>query len=1057
MRNMTMSKVRQHVHALRLLLPLLLALLLAACPPSGGPDGYAFGALLAVGPNPAAQENAGGATTPSKRVAGSREAVQAAAETDISLRTFTPTAPFRGNQVALVAGALDSGTTFTSAILVREPNCSLTQYAITPAAAPATSISATLPGAGTYLHQLAGLTTMPGRFPRGCIDRRLGQAASPVAFLGRNAGGDLLSVVADFRGSIALVRGSVAGVLLERTQLVTSGAATTLATADLNGDGIGDIVSPFVAAGDSGGIGVFLSRADGTFAPVEVLPVYGPTTGRFGPSVSIEDLNGDGRLDLVAVDRTFIEATFPAVVTLLGTGSGRFGTANVTRPAIDTGAHLLADFTGDGRVDLLTAGGTLAPGNGDGTFAPAVQRLDAFIGGGSLNAVAGDFDADGALDVAFRSGTLLTIFMGRGDGTFATGASYAAIRGANALNVTDINGDGNLDIVVGLASQGVYGTDDDTRTVVQFLFGHGDGRFFAAQALPGAGLGLEMAPTFALADFSGDGVVDIVTTPPGTAGGLVLQRGSAEAVFSAPAAIPGTSGRALLVASGDFDGDGRPDVVTSANGLTVLRGLGGGTFAAPSSIALPVVQGSLDNLGAGDVDGDGRSDVVVLLGGQSALTGGAFLYRANADGSLRPPVQIDASTNLQALAIADVNSDGRADVAVGGLDTMGFRGPDRLVGVRLYRGNADGSVGSPLTLAVAAGARSDVPALGIGDMNRDGRPDLVVATRDAGLNDFLRVLPGANDGSFGAGAPFPLPEGGPGVRALVVADYSDDGNPDVLVAGSYAAVVHGIGDGGFGGTNSITIGSIASHVAAADLNGDAKMDAVVSVFLEGLVPLVRTVSALDGVEPPDVPPFTLASTASSGSAASGQSVQTTLNLTFAAGFGEAVALSCANLPANARCEFAPASVTPAAGGATSVLTIRTGVSSSVVMLAPQRKAGSGAGDAGDRGLPAPMQAAVGGVALALLLPRKRRRGERAFQPFRARAQHPRGHAARRHLRAWAAIVVLAVAAGCGGGDGAAGTVTMPMPVVTPAGTYDVTINATAAGRTSTLTYRLTVR
>lgn len=405
-----------------------------------------------------------------------------------------------------------------------------------------------------------------------------------------------------------------------------------------------------------------------------------------------------------------------------------------------------------------------------------------------------------------------------------------------------------------------------------------------------------------------------------------------------------------------------------------------------------------------------------------------------------------------------------------GLDSA-FFGPDRLVGVRVYRGNADGSVSAPLALAVG----NAVTALGIGDMNEDGKPDLVAAIADSGLNDTLVLLPGVGDGSFGTAISLALAGGGPGVQSLAIAGYSGDGHADVLLGGqAHSSIVRGTGRGTFGTVTAITIANLAAYVKAADLDNDGKVDAVAAISLQGLVPLVRTRSALAGVTPPTPEPFTLTASSSSGRAASGQAVTSTLGFVFAAGFTENISLSCGALPANTVCEFAPARVTGSASGASSVLTIRTGtapaMASAVHAGGLQRMDGMVAvrrEDGGDPSSQAPGQPAVIAWLLAAALPTARRRAGRAMASLRwlaaggaadgGRWRRSPGH----DLRAALGIAVLtcgALVAGCGnGGDGGGGNVTPPpAPPVTPSGTYDITVTATAPGSTRSFTYRLTV-
>ena len=947
-----------------------------------------------------------------------------------TLGTYTPRAAFLGNQTAIVGGAIGTSSAPTGAILVREANCTLTQYGIGNVNGTMSTITATLPNADAYLHKLSGLTTTAGTFPKGCADRTKGIPSAPGVYLGQAANGDLLSAATD-SGKITLFRFTALGVPVSQTVLVSSSAAPTLAAADLNGDGIADIVTPLFTSGGATGIGVFLSRADGTFNPVTVYAVYPSTVT--GATVGIEDVNGDGKLDIVGVGGSFTGST--SVVTLIGAGNGTFAPGPSGVKAIDANAFVLADFNGDGRVDLLTSRGNYMPGNGDGSFGTPVQRLNVFESGVARNLAVGDFDGDGKVDVALRDGNIVTILLGRGDGTFAIKASYAAVRGADYLSVTDIDGDGNADIVVGLTGPKVYGPNLRSQTVTQFMLGRGDGTFAAAQAIPGVGTSLSSgAPLFVLADFNGDGFPDLVArSSTGNFSTLVLQAGTASGNFASETSVATFAFRPELVASGDVDGDGKADLVVGGTQLAVLKGMGNGVFAPAQIYNLPGADSDprdLVNLAVADFNGDGRADVLVVRGKQSGTTGGAFVYFANADGTLKAPVQIDNANNLRAVAVGDLNGDGRADIALGGLDPQFYTAPT-LAGIRIYRGNADGSFSSPLTLNPGV----TYAALAIGDMNKDGKKDLVVASNDKSLNDTVFVLPGLGDGTFGAATSFPLPGGGPGIASIAIGDFNSDGNVDVMFAGGfYSGFLVGGGDGSLSGSSAVTIASGASYVVAADLNKDAKMDAVVAVANQGLVPLVQTVSAITPVPPPAAD-FTIAITSNSGSVSSGQSAQTVLNLAFGTGFTQTVTFNCAGLPANARCSFNPASVTPGSGAPSTTVTISTGG-----VLSAWLGGGFGSADTMTWGF-----VGIGSIGLAAIVRRKRR------MTWRAAA-----------MLFFAGLVAIGLGS-CGGDDGngvqsAAPPSAITMPAMpTPVGTYTVTISATAGAVTKTVVYALTVK
>ena len=958
----------------------------------------------------------------------------AAASTPLTLASYTPTAAFRGNQVAVIGAAPNPTSATTSALLLRENDCSLTLYAINTALGASTSITATLPGAGAYLHKLAGLTTTAGTFANGCTDRLLGVHPAPVVYLGRAAIGELLSVSADDAGKLTLWRISTQGVAVSKTALVSDGAAQTVAAADLNGDGIADVVAPYITVNGVSGIGVFLSRADGSFNPVVVYPGYAANVSRFYASVSIEDLNGDGKLDIVAIGGPGDSSTSPTVVTLLGSGNGAFTAGTTAVKPIDPGPVVLADFNGDGRVDLLTRSGFLMPGNGDGSFGAPVQRL-----GGNPNVsvghlAVGDFNGDGKLDVAARAATTVTIYLGRGDGSFVEGTSYATINGAEHLIVTDIDGDGNADIVIGLAGLRVYGPGNDSYATTQFLMGRGDGRFAGAQAIAGI-------QRFTLADFNGDGYPDLVAPQASNTRSLALHLGSGTADFAAPSAIATLGFNILQLAAGDLDGDGKPDVVAAGSSLVVLRGQGGAAFAVAQSYALPASDGSLASLAVADFNGDGRADVVVTMGGQRATNGGAYVYFANTDGTLKSPVRIDTAVNLGAVAVGDLNGDGRADLVVAGKgDTQFYTSTDVLIGARVVRGNADGSFTAAQTLAAPTGYT--YRALAIGDINKDGKPDLAIAAVDAGLNDTVYVFAGRGDGTFEAPTSLPMGGGGPGITALAIADFTYDGNPDVMIAGgTYTAVLVGKGNTTLDGLNALTIGSRAQTLLAADLNQDGMMDAVVTAAVGGAAVLVRVASALDAGPPPLPPPpppppptdFTLALAPASGSVTSGQSLQTSATVTAAYSFDQSVSFSCSNLPANARCSFSPASMMPVNGSGSSSLTISTGVAPSAAAWTGVERFVAGGGAGLD----------LIGLGLGAASSRRQRGGSRGLALIVP------------------ALLLLWVVVGCGGGSGdsspGAGGGGGGNPNATPSGTYAVSVTATAGAVVKTAVFSLTVQ
>ncbi len=268
--------------------------------------------------------------------------------------------------------------------------------------------------------------------------------------------------------------GTVLGVLLGNgdgtfqaaATFDTSSAGGRLVVGDLNGDGKLDVVLTA-----SIGVGVVLGNGDGTFQPVVTY-----RTGGVQPlSVAIGDVDHDGKPDLVVAIQCvdgFCNSGIMGV--LLGNGDGSFQSA-VTYPSGGENAIwvALADVNGDGNLDILVAnvsfifgegsGGAVGVllGNGDGTFKPPVT----YASGSplALSLAVGDLNGDGKLDLAVANCTtqqkyssscpgrtgIVGVLLGNGDGTFQAATIHpSGGQEASAIAIADVNGDGQLDLVV---------------------------------------------------------------------------------------------------------------------------------------------------------------------------------------------------------------------------------------------------------------------------------------------------------------------------------------------------------------------------------------------------------------------------------------------------------------------------------------------------------------------------------------------------------------------------------------------------------------------------------
>ena len=252
-----------------------------------------------------------------------------------------------------------------------------------------------------------------------------------------------------------------------------------------------------------------MGNGDGTFqAPVSFPAAYAPSY------LVVGDFNGDGKLDIATANSDGDTATF-SVSVLLGSGDGTFQShVDYASQVVNPAGMVVGDFNGDGKLDIAYAdrftGIWIFAGRGDGTFPAPTQLM--FPGLYATELITADVNGDGKLDlIAIGNTTASTsavyVFLGKGDGAFQSGVSYAVANFPNFIAASDLNSDGKLDLAVAEN----YGTGS-----VDVLLGNGDGTFQTAVNFPTGLSSCDFsAVALALGDFNGDGTVD-VTTPNST-------------------------------------------------------------------------------------------------------------------------------------------------------------------------------------------------------------------------------------------------------------------------------------------------------------------------------------------------------------------------------------------------------------------------------------------------------------------------------------------------------------------------------------------------------------
>jgi len=386
-----------------------------------------------------------------------------------------------------------------------------------------------------------------------------GTAPQDVVVADFNGDGKLDLAVADNgnpstgdKGGVRILLGNGDGTF-QPAQFVNAGNNPTfIAAGDFNGDGKTDLAVSDLGAlpmGGNGNLAVLLGNGNGTFQPPIVL-----SAGVNPSAMALGDFNGDGKLDIAVIDFGNSSGNNGALYVLLGNGDGTFQPPVLVNagnsPAAFPTAIVAEDFNGDGKLDLAVASSdsnvSVLLGNGDGTFqAPVFYPV--FMIPTSL--AAGDLKGNGKTDLALASlvcltfcGSSIQVLYGNGDGTFqssqdvsltyadgpppelpgelslCSALGYKFWKGIGiclplSLQVADFDGSGKASLVGigGVPSGGLF-----------VLPGDGDGSFEGVLGYPDFFEGIWPSPGgggagLAVADFNGDGKLDIVSTFQGDA------------------------------------------------------------------------------------------------------------------------------------------------------------------------------------------------------------------------------------------------------------------------------------------------------------------------------------------------------------------------------------------------------------------------------------------------------------------------------------------------------------------------------------------------------------
>jgi VCBS repeat-containing protein len=641
---------------------------------------------------------------------------------------------------------------------------------------------------------------------------------------------------------------------------------TTLASIDPSGNRLNNIVGALISADgksvvfnrlganagselyvrnlETGVTNLVLNGGAGS-SPVLVAPSIS-ANGRFISYVNIGYLNNSPLLILYVYDSQSQTTNQIATAPIPGgslKGDSISDDGRYVSYISNSGAFVLDRGDSFGNIPI-TGGAEIALLNGDfpNNQAPVVTQQivsQSIVKGNVFNiSVANNFADPDAGEVLSYTAKL------------ANGDPLPAWLGFNPKNgsFSGTPGDGdaaNLSVVVRAIDKGGF------RAPITFNLDVTNGNFNAPITSPGvANVG-----NVIVGDFNGDGKADLATIPVVNFAAykgspkisILLGNGSGSfgaateyAVGSPYVAQPETFAiPPVAIAGGDFNGDGKTDLVTlnmvsqTTNASLLLANNSGGLD--PQINVLTGARNEFDSnlqqaIFTGDFNNDQKQDILITNATPAKET--ATVLLGNGSGGFSTPISSKINS-ITAPFIGDFNNDGNLDYAAY------FNPGSAGVGVSISLGKGDGSFNSPINSPVTDGHVGSLAGMVNGDFNGDGKLDIVFLS---GINSFSQI--GANilailgDGTGHFGTPVitsNLPQPKQSVP-LITGDFNGDGKLDLASTESYPTnqslltrrflVYEGLGNGQFESGVSYSVSDGASGLVSGDFNGDGKLDAV---------------------------------------------------------------------------------------------------------------------------------------------------------------------------------------------------------------------------------------
>ncbi len=718
-----------------------------------------------------------------------------------------------------------------------------------------------------------------------------------------------------------------------KVDFATATGARAISVVDMDGDGKLDIV---VGNFNSNNVSVLLNTAtSGSITSGSFAAAVSFVVGSSPVNMVTGDFDGDGKADVAVVNNG--STTISILRNLSSVGS----ISLAAKVDFTTGGAPLGiaagDIDGDGKLDIAVANSSAATvsvfrntsSQGSINSSSFATKVDFTTGTSPSGVSIGDIDGDGKPDmiVGNTSSNTLSLFHNIATsgslttGSFEAKVDFATGTGANYIALGDLNGDGKVDIAVSNLSSNTVSLFRNTTSAT--------GGFTSSSLATKVDLTTGNSPNIVwIGDLDGDGRPEVATNNYNGLNASIMRGNNPPPTITAVSpntAIPGTSitltgyGFNTTAANNKvyFGATKATVIAASATSLTVtapigatympvsvtdsIAGLSGSAKLSftPTYNNAPFVPGIINyasrttftsvvnpnSIVFGDFDGDGKTDMAVV---SQATASTLSIFRNTSatgsmtSGSFATKVDFTLTNNADGIAVGDLDGDGRLDIVVNNQSSNT---------VSIYRNiSTPGSfTTSSLATRVDFGVGSSPTSVAVGDVDGDGRPEILVTNSGANTVAVLRnvSVPGTlTTGSFSSAVNFTT---GTTPRDVVLGDINADGKPEMIVTNQGAntlsvfmntSTAGSISTSSFGTKVDFTTGATPVYVAVGDFDRDGKSDLAVtnqgantvSVFLNthtsgniasgsfatkvdfavGASPLMLAIGDLDGDGKPDI-------------------------------------------------------------------------------------------------------------------------------------------------------------------------------------------------------------